>query len=70
MAGKKRYDEFARYPKYKEMYIRAFGRMLAKMREKGIETDWESSEDVFNWWMGEDYRQCRIDFDAYDEEEE
>lgn len=30
MAGKKRYEEFAQYPKYKELYIKAFARMLVE----------------------------------------
>ena len=41
--------ELERYPKYKEAYIRAFDRML-KNRE-GLPTEWESGEEVLNWWL-------------------
>lgn len=54
MAGKSRYFEFERYPKYKDNYIRAFDRMLIVRRNRGLETKWNSGEEVFKWWMGED----------------
>lgn len=53
MAGKKRYKEFADFPKYKQSYIRAFERMLDVRKEKGLETQWETGEDVFKWWMND-----------------
>lgn len=58
MAGKHRYEEFARYPKYKENYIRAFDRMLKVRNEKGLlnPTVWRhgrNGKEVFKWWMGE-----------------
>lgn len=54
MAGKKRYREFADFPKYKQSYIRAFERMLDVRKEKGLETQWKTGEDVFKWWMNDD----------------
>ena len=54
MAEKKRYKEFADFPKYKQSYIRAFERMLDTRKEKGLETQWETGEDVFRWWMNDD----------------
>ncbi len=54
MAGKKRYKEFSDFPKYKQSYIRAFERMLDTRKEKGLETQWETGEDVFKWWMNDD----------------
>lgn len=54
MAGKKRYKEFADFPKYKQSYIRAFERMLDARKEKGLETKWKTGEDVFRWWMNDD----------------
>lgn len=51
MGGPKRQQEdFERYPKYRQAYIRAFDRMLANLKETRT-TDWESGEDVFNWWV-------------------
>ena len=61
MSGKARYNEFARYPKYKELYIKAFDKMLASMPRKP-ET-WQTAMDVFKWWMGEDPYQMEIDFE-------
>lgn len=45
-------DELEKYPKYKQAYMRAFDRMLKEIHEKGLETTWETAEDVYNWWVG------------------
>lgn len=37
MAGQKRWEEFEKYPKYKEAYIRAFGKMLEERERRGLE---------------------------------
>jgi adenylylsulfate reductase, thioredoxin dependent len=60
MAGKKRYTEFRLYPKYKQMYIRAFERMIEDRKAKGLDTKWQNGTDVFRWWMGEDVAQLRL----------
>ena len=57
MASKKRYFEFEKYPKYKASYIRAFDKMLKARDEHGLKRTWESAEEVFRWWMGEDPKQ-------------
>ena len=53
MAGKGRWNEFAKYPKYKEAYIRAFDRMIVARREKGlgVRESWSTGLKVFKWWM-------------------
>lgn len=56
IAGKKgRYAEFARYPKYQRMYIRAFNRMLKERQRRGkMDGTWRigtTGVDVFHWWM-------------------
>lgn len=52
--------EFARWPKYKEAYLKAFEKMLkarAKRQNKAIwkqggqELEQATATDVFNWWM-------------------
>ena len=44
--------EFARYPKFRILYVKAFDRMLEVRRELGIEAyQWQTGEDVFHWWM-------------------
>lgn len=48
---KKRLLEFERYPKYKQMYIRAFERMLIERKKRGLDTNWKTGEDVLNWWI-------------------
>lgn len=42
-----REQEFQRYPKYKENYIRAFEKML----KNHPDVKWDDAEDVFRWWM-------------------
>ena len=50
--GKMQAMEFARYPKIKMAYIRAFDRMMDQRKEKGRATNlWRSGVDVFHWWM-------------------
>ncbi len=57
--------DFARYPKYKENYIKAFDRMLIKRKERGKDTQWKSGEEVMKWWLGEDANQLTL----FDEDE-
>lgn len=54
MAGKHRWKEFSDFPKYKQLYINAFGRMLDAIRASGKKTKWKTAEDVFLWWMEDD----------------
>ena len=53
MAGKNRWREFARYPQYKDAYIRAFAKMLAYREACGNKDviGWKTPEGVFDWWM-------------------
>lgn len=54
MASSSRIMEFARYPKFKAAYIRAFDKMLARRMAKGKDAhSWRSGVDVFHWWMGD-----------------
>jgi phosphoadenosine phosphosulfate reductase len=57
MAGKDgRQKEFERWPKVKEAYLRAFGRMIKARHEKGLmegRTKWNTPEQVMEWWMEE-----------------
>lgn len=69
MASKKRWKEFADYPKYKQMYIHAFDRMLKERKRRGLETDkWKTGEEVFLWWMEEENisGQLSFNFDGTD----
>lgn len=62
MAGKKRYKEFEVWSKYKTLYIHAFDRMIAARLADGKLTEWQNGNDVFQWWMEEDWRQIKFDF--------
>ena len=55
MADKSRTFEFEKYPKYKQMYLHAFDRMLNSNLKKGKENrnGWKTAEDVFSWWLQE-----------------
>lgn len=57
----KRERDFERWPTYKQNYMRAFDKMLKVNREKGLDTSWETAEDVFNWWLYEGYRSKEYD---------
>lgn len=47
--------DFAEYPKYKNLYIKAFDRMLEAHPEKKY--SWKNGIDVFDWWTGFDSNQ-------------
>lgn len=49
--GGGRQHEFMRWPKYEELYVAAFERMLEARRAKGKPCDWQTGRDVFRWWM-------------------
>lgn len=51
MRGKHREEDFKRYPKYRELYIKAFDKMIEERRKSGLETEWTCGEDVMKWWM-------------------
>lgn len=66
MAGKHgREIEFARWPTYKQSYIRAFGKMLRERERRGkVDSTWRigtGATDVFNWWMEYDILPGQID---------
>lgn len=50
---KNRLREFELYPKYKNLYIKAFDRMLKYREELGLinQGEWYDGESVFNWWI-------------------
>lgn len=55
LASKSRAKEFAVFPKYRDMYISAFARMLEARKAEGKKAGrpdvWESPIDVYHWWM-------------------
>lgn len=45
--------QFERWPKYRELYMKSFKRMLNARTVKNLETTWNTEIDVMNWWLGE-----------------
>jgi len=74
MAGKDgMLHQFERWPKFKQAYMRAFQRMLDTRKTKGLENNWETPEDVFNWWVyGQNRKDKEIEgqIDLFSSEEE
>lgn len=58
MAGKHRYAEFVRYPRFKNLYIRAFDHMIDALDNPPF--SWRNGTDVFKWWMGGDPAQFSL----------
>lgn len=56
------------YPKYEQMYIRAFDKMLEARREKGLDNSsvWANittGEEMFHWWMEDDVLPGQLSMD-------
>lgn len=52
MSGRRqRAADAEKYPRYKALYIRAFEEMLKRRREKGKPTQWQTGEEVWQWWI-------------------
>ncbi len=70
MAGKAMRElEFARWPKYKDLYLLAFKNLLEERASRGKYISWASPQEVFNWWMEYDILPGQIDwFDEIEEE--
>ena len=45
--------ELDRYPQYKQMYLRAFERMIRERERRGLKnnTDWSTPDKVMDWWL-------------------
>ena len=72
MAGTKgRFREFAFWPKYQDLYIRAFERMLEERGRRGkLNGVWNmgtTGMDVFHWWMEDGVMPGQISLDEYAE---
>lgn len=52
---KDKQKDFDRWPKYKELYLHAFTRMIEERKKAGMaegKQDWSTPEKVMAWWMG------------------
>lgn len=56
--------DLAKYPKYRQAYVRAFDSMLEKRKSEGIDDTtgmWKDGESVMRWWVGDNPMQVTID---------
>ncbi len=60
--------DFARYPKYKAAYIRAFDKMVAVRKETGRADEWKTGEEVFHWWMEDGVLPGQIKIDSEEDD--
>lgn len=70
MASKARKMEFASFPKFKDMYISAFDRMLQVRKANGKDdsgSNWNNAMGVFHWWMEDGVLPNQIGFDDLEE---
>ena len=67
LAGKHRWKEFERYPKYRDAYIRAFDRMIIERKRRKLKTMnmWSTGKKVFKWWMEDENLDGQLAFDLY-----
>lgn len=64
--GEKMKLDFVRYPKYRDNYLRAFGRMLKARETAGLDNNsWESPEAVMMWWVGDNPLQMSFETSEY-----
>lgn len=66
MAPKAREKEFARWPRYRQLYINAFDKMLLELQRRG--KSWRigtTAQDVFNWWMEYDILPGQMEMEDY-----
>lgn len=43
--------ELERWPRFKDLYLNAFGKMINARKSAGLETSWDSPEEVMDWWL-------------------
>lgn len=71
---KSREAEFKRWPRYKDMYMRSFDKLLKVREARGkIDNNWRLGTraiDVFNWWMEYDIAPGQICLDELEEDDE
>lgn len=53
-------EDFAKYPKYRDSYLRAFRRMLEAREEAKLPTEWKDAREVMMWWVGDDPQQLSL----------
>ena len=64
-------QEFERYPKYKEEYLRCFDKMYQNRIDRGLPlNNWKCGKDIFDWWVGDLKQDTETELSLLDEVEE
>lgn len=60
--GKGMIEDFIKYPKYRDSYLRAFERMLKARSADGLQNIgvWDDARAVMMWWVGDNPRQLSL----------
>lgn len=66
-AYRTRVKQFNDYPKYKQLYINAFERMIQLRKEKGKDVIWQTGEEVFDWWIETYKHEVKGQYSMFDE---
>ena len=67
--GDEQKREFARYPKYRENYLRSFDVMWKNHIDKGLTgRGWKCGQDIFNWWIGDNDPEEIDDLTLFDDD--
>ena len=53
--------EFKRWPKYEQMYIKAFQRAIEGRKKKGLPVLFDNGQDHFDWWVGNNKKDKAFD---------
>ena len=56
----KQKEELDRYPGIKNIYLTAFDKMLKVRKVRYKKTEWETPEEVLDWWISNDNKDKRI----------
>lgn len=56
----RRKDELDAYPKYKNIYLMAFEKMLKARDEAGLPRSWETAQEVMDWWLSKKPKETEI----------
>ena len=43
--------DFERWPKYRELYLKAFAKMIEGRKADGLPCEWKDAEEVMRWWL-------------------
>lgn len=65
---RQRVKEFQDYPKYKQMYINAFNKMLENRKARGKKDVWKDGHDVMDWWLEVGKHEVKGQYNLFDED--